>query len=85
MIPNTPPSRPLPLVAFAAASLLPLPLLGLGAVYGGAWVWGAVLYMAVLTLVLDQVLDLSAVPELLADPALFNRQLCAVGAALRDR
>ena len=35
-------------------------------------------------LVLDEVLDLSAVPELLADPALFNRQLCAIGAALRE-
>lgn len=59
MTPAMPPSRPLPLVAFAAASLLPLPLIGLGAVYGGAWVWGAVLYMAVLTLVLDQVLPLT--------------------------
>ena len=51
--------RPLPLAAFAVASLLPLPLIGLGAVYGGMWIWGAVLYMAVLTLVLDQVLPLT--------------------------
>jgi hypothetical protein len=34
---------------------------------------------------LADVLDLSAVPELLAEPALFNLQLCAIGAALRDR
>lgn len=42
------------------------------------------LYVPVAPLVLDEVLDLSAVPELLADPALLNRQLCAIGAALRE-
>jgi len=42
------------------------------------------LYVPVVPLQLDEVLDLSAVPELLADPALLNRQLCAIGAALRD-
>jgi len=42
------------------------------------------LYVPVAPLQLDKVLDFSAVPELLADPALLNRQLCAIGAALRE-
>ena len=46
---------------------------------------GPLLYVPVAPLVLDDALDLSAVPELLAEPALLNRQLCAIGAALRDR
>ena len=41
------------------------------------------LYVPVAPLLLDEVLDFSAVPELTADPALLNRQLCAIGAALR--
>jgi len=52
-------TRPLPIAAFALASLLPLPLIGLGAAYGGAWVWAAVLYMGLLTLLLDQILPLT--------------------------
>lgn len=52
------PPRPLPLAAFAVASLLPLPLLTLGLVQGGAWLWAAFLYMAVLTLILDQIIPL---------------------------
>ena len=54
------PPRPLPLAAFAAAALLPLPLLALGAVLGGAWLWAAFLYMAVLTILLDQLIPLTA-------------------------
>jgi MSHA biogenesis protein MshI len=46
---------------------------------------GPLLYVPVAPLVLDEVLDLSAVPDLLAEPALFNHRLCAIGAALRDR
>jgi MSHA biogenesis protein MshI len=42
------------------------------------------LYVPVAPLQLDAVLDFSAVPALLADPALLNRQLCAIGAALRE-
>ncbi|OYU98103.1 MAG: agglutinin biogenesis protein MshI [Burkholderiales bacterium PBB5] len=42
------------------------------------------LYVPVAPLVLDDALDLSAVPDLAADPSLFNRQLCAIGAALRE-
>jgi MSHA biogenesis protein MshI len=46
---------------------------------------GPLLYVPVAPLVLDEVLDLSAVPDLTAEPALFNHRLCAIGAALRDR
>jgi MSHA biogenesis protein MshI len=42
------------------------------------------LYVPVAPLELAEVLDFSAVPELLADPARLNRQLCAIGAALRE-
>lgn len=52
------PRPPLPLAAFAAASLLPLPLLGLGLWQGGIWLWAAFLYMAVLTVLLDQLVPL---------------------------
>lgn len=52
--------RPLPLSAFALASLLPLPLVALGVAQGGLWLWLAFLYMAVLTLVLDQLLPLTS-------------------------
>jgi alkane 1-monooxygenase len=52
--------RPLPLAAFAVAALLPLPLLALGVSFGGAWLWAAFLYMAALTLVLDQLVPLTA-------------------------
>ena len=55
----TPDAPPLPLAAFAVASLLPLPLLLFGAVQGGAWLWLAFLYMAVLTLLLDQLVPLT--------------------------
>ena len=41
------------------------------------------LYVPVMPLMLDEVLDFSAVPELLADPALLNLRLVAIGAALR--
>lgn len=54
------PSRPLPLAAFALAALLPLPLLALGALLGGAWLWAAFLYMGVLTILLDQMIPLTA-------------------------
>lgn len=53
-------ARPLPLVAFAVAALLPVPLLGLGTQFGGAWLWAALLYMAVLALLLDQLVPLTA-------------------------
>jgi alkane 1-monooxygenase len=53
-------ARPLPLAAFAVASLLPLPLLALGAAWGGLWLWAVFLYMGCLTILLDQLLPLTA-------------------------
>ncbi len=44
---------------------------------------GPLLYVPVAPLQLDEVLDFSAVPELLADAALLNHRLLAIGAALR--
>lgn len=52
------PRRPLPLAAFAVASLLPVALLGIGLAFGGLWLWAAFLYMALLTIVLDQLVPL---------------------------
>jgi alkane 1-monooxygenase len=52
--------RPLPLAAFAVASLLPLPLIVLGMAWGGVWLWAAFLYMGCLTILLDQLLPLTA-------------------------
>ena len=45
---------------------------------------GPLLYVPVQPMLLDEVLDFSAVPALLAEPALLNRQLIAIGAALRS-
>ncbi len=56
------PTHPLPPAAFALASLLPLPLIGLGALQGGVWLWAAFLYMAVLTILLDQLIPMTASP-----------------------
>jgi alkane 1-monooxygenase len=56
------PTYTLPQAAFALASLLPLPLIGLGALQGGAWLWAAFLYMAVLTILLDQLIPMTASP-----------------------
>ena len=44
---------------------------------------GPLLYVPVQPMVLDQALDFSAVPDLLADPTLLNQQIVAIGAALR--
>jgi alkane 1-monooxygenase len=56
----TPPQRPLPLAAFAVAALVPLPLLGLGVAFGGVWLWLAFVYMALLTVLLDQIIPLTS-------------------------
>lgn len=42
------------------------------------------LYVPVAPLALEEALDFSAVPDLLADPGALNRHLCAIGAALRE-
>lgn len=51
---------PLPVAAFAVASLLPLPLLTLGATLGGPALWAAFLYMALLTILIDELIPLTA-------------------------
>jgi alkane 1-monooxygenase len=53
-------ARPLPVAAFAAATLLPVLLLGVGLHLGGLWLWAAFLYMAVLISLLDQIIPLTA-------------------------
>lgn len=53
---TAPSLRPLPLAAFALAALAPLPLLGVGAMLGGAWLWAAFLYMALVSVLLDEML-----------------------------
>ncbi|MFN3992780.1 MAG: alkane 1-monooxygenase [Tabrizicola flagellatus] len=53
-------ARPLPLAAFALAALSPLALIGLGLALGPGWLWAVFLYMAVLTVILDQLIPLTA-------------------------
>lgn len=52
--------RPVPLAGFAIAALLPLPLLVMGVLQGGLWLWLAFLYMGLLTILLDQLVPLTA-------------------------
>lgn len=54
MHPTDAPRKPLPMAAFAAAALAPVPLLCLGVLWGGPWLWAGFLYMACLAAVLDQ-------------------------------
>lgn len=53
-------ARPLSIAAFAAVTLMPVPLLALGAIWGGVWLWTGFLYMAVLVVLLDQLIPLVA-------------------------
>ena len=53
-------TRPLSIAAFALATLVPVPLLALGAIWGGVWLWAGFLYMAVLVVLLDQIIPLAA-------------------------
>lgn len=46
--------RPTPMILFALAALAPLPLLVLGVLWGGPWVLGGLVYIAVFALLLDQ-------------------------------
>ena len=48
--------QPLPLAAFAAVALAPLPLLALGLWLGGPWVWAGFLYMSGLTAIIDRLI-----------------------------
>ena len=45
--------------AFSAASCLPVPLLGLAAVAGGAWAWIALLYLTLFTFAMDEMIALA--------------------------
>lgn len=51
-------SRPLPLSAFAAATLAPVPPLAMGSASGGLWLWAALAWLGLLSLLLDQLLPL---------------------------
>jgi alkane 1-monooxygenase len=52
------------MTAFAAATLAPVPLLALGVAAGGPWLWAALLYMGLLSILLDQILPLvDAAPD----------------------
>lgn len=52
----SPPTAPIPMLAFALAAATPVPLLVIGAFMGGAWLWAGFLYMAVLSVLLDQLI-----------------------------
>src|SRR5690606_1942463 len=54
--------HPLPVAAFAAAALAPLPLFALGLWGGGPFVWAGFLYMFCLSAVLDRL-----IPHVAAD------------------
>jgi alkane 1-monooxygenase len=49
------PRRPLPLIAFALATLCPLGLFALGLAWGGVWPVSGVIYMTVFVVLLDQI------------------------------
>lgn len=73
---------PLPMPAFAAATLAPLALLSLGAAGGGLWLWAALAWLWLLSLTLDQLLPLieTDAPEGAEFPAA-DPLLTALGAA----
>lgn len=48
-------SRPMPMVLFALAALVPLGLVAVGAVWGGIWALAGLVYMTVLASLLDQI------------------------------
>lgn len=47
------PTRPAPLFAFAACALMPLVLTAFGALWGGLWVWAALLWIGAVSQLLD--------------------------------
>ena len=53
-------SAPIPMPAFAAATLLPATLLAMGAAMGGYWLYAALVGMFLVPLVFDQLLPLAA-------------------------
>ena len=54
MLTTRPPiPRPVPIWPFVAAALAPVPLLGLGTVFGGAWLLAGLVYVTLLAVILD--------------------------------
>lgn len=49
-------ARPLPMAVFGAATLVPVALIAIGVMAGGAWVWAGFLYMVVLVILIDQLI-----------------------------
>lgn len=80
------PTAPIPMAAFAATTLAPLPLLAIGAAEGGPWLWAGLLYLGLLSLLLDQILPLvqTDAPEGAEFPAAdaLLRLLALIGLAL---
>ncbi len=52
--------QPLPVAAFAAAALAPLPLFALGLWLGGGWLWAGLLYMFALSALIDRMIPHTA-------------------------
>ncbi|KMW56514.1 Alkane-1 monooxygenase [Candidatus Rhodobacter oscarellae] len=48
---------------FALASLTPVPLLVLGATLGGAWAWGALLYLTLFAFAMDELIAWADAPD----------------------
>ncbi len=48
------------MLLFALITLMPVVLLAAGAVWGGVWIWGALIYLTGLTFLLDQLVPLIA-------------------------
>lgn len=43
-----------PVLPFALIALAPLPLLGLGAIWGGVWVWAGLIHVSVFAFAVDE-------------------------------
>ena len=51
-----------PVRAFAAASLAPVGLIGAAAIFGGVWIWAALVYMTLFAFFMDQIVARSDPP-----------------------
>ena len=65
------------IMPFAFAALAPVVFLGLGAVWGGVWVWLALAYISVIAFVLDEVIQ-SLTPATQPDQALVSANALSV-------
>ncbi|MBV7410787.1 alkane 1-monooxygenase [Maritimibacter sp. DP1N21-5] len=80
-------TSPIPVVAsYAAATLVPVILIGAGATYGGVWAWIGFLYMTLFTFAMDQLIALpdadEATPRDLAEADALSAALALVHFAL---